>query len=122
MKRQLIVLVAILTLAPSVIATRSAASPTQHSAAIEPQAQDKHMMEMHQTMMAKMHAADAALDRLVAAMNAATGEAKVAAMASLLTRMVQQQETMHEDMQESMKTMMAQCSMSKDAATHEHNP
>jgi len=122
MKRQLIVLVAILTLVPSVTATRSAASPTQHGAAIEPKTRDNHMMEMHQTMMAKMHAADAALVRLVAAMNSATGEAKVAAIASLLTRMVQQQATMHEDMQETMKTMMAQCSMMKDAGAHEHKP
>ena len=73
MTRQLIVLVAIITLAPNAIATRSAASPTQHGAAIEPKTRDNHMMEMHQTMMAKMHAADAALDRLAAAMNSATG-------------------------------------------------
>ena len=122
MKRQLMVLVAVLTLAPAVIATRSVASPAQHGAAIEPQAQDKQMMEMRQKMMAKMHASDAELDRLVAAMNAATGDAKVAAMAGLLTRMVQQQTTMREEMQESMKTMMAQCPMTKDAAAHEHKP
>jgi acyl-CoA synthetase (NDP forming) len=78
-------------------------------AAIDPQAQDKHMMEMRQTMMTKMHAADAELDRLVADMNAATGDAKVAAIAGLLTRMVQQRTQMRGDMQESMKTMMVQC-------------
>ena len=80
------------------------------------------MVEMRQKMMEKMHASDAELDRLVADMNAATGDAKVAAMAGLLTRMVQQQTTMRQEMQESMKTMMAQCPMMKDAGAHEHKP
>lgn len=122
MKRQLIVLVAILTLAPHVIATRSVTSAAQHGAATDPQAQDNHMMEMRQKMMTKMHAADAELDRLVADMNAATGDAKVAAIAGLVARMVQQQALMRGEMQESMKMMMAQCSMMKDAGTHEHKP
>lgn len=122
MKRQLIGLAAILTLAPNVFATRSVASPAQHGAAIELKAQDTHMMEMRQTMMTKMHAADAELDRLVADMNAAAGDAKVAAIAGLLTRVVQQQKTMRQEMEESMKTMMAQCPMMKDAGTHEHKP
>ena len=122
MKRQLIVLAAILTFAPNVIATRSITSPAQHGAAIDPQAHDKAMVEMRQKMMTKMHAADAELDRVVADMNAATGDAKVAAMAGLLTRMVQQQKTMREEMQESMKTMMAQCPAMKDAGAHEHKP
>jgi hypothetical protein len=122
MKRQLIVLVVILTLAPNVIATRSVTSPAQHGAAIDPQAHDTPMIEMRQTMMTKMHAADAEIDRLVVDLNAATGDAKVAAIAGLLTRMVQQQKTMRQEMQESMKTMMAQCPMMKDAGTHEHKP
>jgi hypothetical protein len=121
MKRQLIVLAAVLTLAPSVVATRPAASPAQHGAAIDPQAHDTPMMVMRQKMMTKMHAADAELDGLVVEMNAATGEAKVAAMAGLLTRIVQQQTMMRGEMQASMKTMMAQCPMMKDAA-HEHKP
>src|SRR6188474_938953 len=41
MKRQLMVLAAVLTLGPAVIAARSVASPAQHGAAIEPKAQDK---------------------------------------------------------------------------------
>ena len=122
MKRQLMVLAAVLTLAPAVIATRSFASPAQHGAAIEPQAQDKQMMDMRRTMMDKMRASDAELDHLVAAMNAATGEARLAAMASLLTRMVQQQTMMRQEMQESVMTMMAQCPMMKDAGGHEHKP
>ena len=122
MKRELMVLAAVLTLAPAVIATRSFASPAQHGAAVEPQTQDTPMMDMRQKMMEKMRASDEELDRLVAAMNAATGDAKVAAMAGLLTRMVQQHTTMREDMQASMKTMMAQCPMTKDAGVHEHKP
>jgi hypothetical protein len=122
MKRQLMVLVAVLTLVPVVIATRGVASAAQHGSAVEPQAQGKPMMEMRQKMMANMHASDAELDRLVAAMNAANGDAKTAAIADLLTRIVQRQTTMREAMQDSMKTMMAQCPMMKDAGTHEHKP
>ena len=80
------------------------------------------MSEIRQKMMQKMHTSDAEIERLVAAMNTATGDTKIAAMADLLTRMIQQQKTTRTDMQESMKTMMSQCSMSKDATTHEHKP
>ena len=80
------------------------------------------MGKMRQKMMAKMQALDAELERLVADMNATTGDAKVVAMAGLLTLMVQQQTTMRQEMQDSMKTMMAQCPMMKDAGTHEHKP
>ena len=122
MKRELIVLVAALALSPVAIGTRSFASPAQHGAAIAPEAHGKPMGEMRQPMMARMRASDAELERLVAAMQTATGDAKVAAMADVLTRMVQQQTTMRQEMQDSMKTMMAQCPMMKDAATHEHTP
>ena len=122
MKRQLIVLVAVLALTPLMTATRSVAGPGRHSTAVEVQAQDTPMAEMRQKMMQTMHASDEELNRLVAAMNTATGDAKVAAMADLLTRMIQQQKTTRTEMQESMKTMMSQCSMSKNAAAHEHKP
>ena len=100
MKRQLIVLVAVLAITPLVSATRSVAGPGQHGAPVEAQAQDTPMAEMRQKMMQKMHASDEELNRLVAAMNAATGDAKVAAMADLLTRMIQQQKTTRTEMQE----------------------
>ena len=122
MKRHIIMLVAALVLSPVVIGIRGYASPAQHGAAIEPETHGKQTVEMRQKMMEKMHAADAELDRMVADMNAATGDAKVAATADLLTRMVQQQKTMREEMQASMKTMMAQCSMMKDVGAHEHKP
>ena len=60
------------------------------------------MMGMHQKMMAEMKATDARLDALVAKMNAATGDAKVQALAELVTAMVQQ----HKDMQGRMMSMM----------------
>jgi hypothetical protein len=122
MTRQLMVLMAVLTLAPAAIATRSFATPAQQRAAAEPQAPDKQMMDMRQKMMEKMRASDAELEHLVADMNATTGDAKVAAMAGLLTRMVQQQTTMRQEMQQSMTNMMAQCPMMKDAGAHEHKP
>ena len=123
MKRQVIALVAALALSPVAIGTRSFASPAQHGAAIEPEPHGKQMGEMRQKMMEKMRGSDAELERLIADMNATTGDAKVTAMASLLTRMAQQQATMRQEMQESMKTMMAQCPIMKDAGTpHEHKP
>lgn len=68
------------------------------------------MMKQHQQMMADMKAADATLDELVKAMNAATGEAKVSAMAQVVSELVRQQKTMHEHMgkmdQEMMMRMM----------------
>jgi hypothetical protein len=39
-----------------------------------------------------------------------------------LEEMVQRQRTMRDETQESMKTMMAQCPMMKDATGHDHNP
>jgi hypothetical protein len=121
MKRHIIMLVAAVALSPIVSGTRSNASPAQHGAAVEPQAQDKPMIAMRQKMIANMHASDAELDSLVAAMKAAKGEARIAVIAELLTRLVQRQTTMREAMQESMKTMKAQCPMTKDAG-HQHEP
>jgi hypothetical protein len=104
------------------IAARGVASPIQHGAAASQSQAPETKGEMRQQMMAKMHAPDGQLERLVAAMDVATGDAKVAAMAELLTRLVQRQTTMREDMRESMKAMMAQCPMAKEAAAHEHTP
>ncbi len=54
------------------------------------------MMKMHEQMMAEMKAADGRLDALVKDMNAATGEAKVDAVAAVVTELVRQQKSMHE--------------------------
>ncbi|MEP7304376.1 MAG: hypothetical protein ABJA98_02550 [Acidobacteriota bacterium] len=77
---------------------------------------------MRHGMMAKKQAADADLHQLVTEMNAATGAAKTAAMATLLTRLVTEHATMRAQMDESMKTMMAQCSMMKASGAGEKKP
>jgi hypothetical protein len=56
------------------------------------------MMKHHQQMMAEMKAADAKLGGLVAAMNSASGDAKISALAQVVTELVRQHKTMHEHM------------------------
>jgi hypothetical protein len=53
------------------------------------------MMKMHEQMMAAMKAGDAKLDALVKDMNAATGEAKVTAVAAVVNELVHQHKSMH---------------------------
>ena len=65
------------------------------------------MMDM-QKMMAEMKAMDATLDVLMTKMNAATGEAKVDAIAELLTAIVQQRAAMHDRMMQMQSQMMGQ--------------
>jgi len=64
------------------------------------------MMKMHEQMMAEMKAADSRLDALVTEMNAATGDAKVNAMAAVVTELVRQQKSMHEHMGQMHQQMM----------------
>ena len=54
------------------------------------------MSEMHQKMEAEMKAQNAELDKLVADMNAATGDKKMDAMAAVVSKMVEQRKAMHE--------------------------
>ncbi len=116
MKRPLIMLMAVLALAPISIATRH---PERGAAAANPQGRDTSRPEMRQKMRAqKMGASDGELDRQLAAMNAATGDAKITVMADLLTRLIRERMTM----QDSMKSAMAECPMSKDAPAHQHQP
>ena len=72
---------------------------------------EESMMAHHKEMMAKMEAADARLDELVKAMNAATGSTKTNAFAAVLNELVAQRKQMREDMMamqpEMMKHMMA---------------
>jgi hypothetical protein len=56
------------------------------------------MMQMHQKMQEDMKAMDAENDKLVTEMNAATGQKKIDAMATLLTRLVAQRKLMVEKM------------------------
>ena len=53
-----------------------------------------------------MKASNAKLDELVAKMNAAQGQAKVDAMAELLTTLVKQHQSMHSNMGQMMSKMM----------------
>ena len=55
----------------------------------------QNMMKMHEQMMAEMKAADAKLDALVKDMNAATGDAKVTALAVVVNELAQQHKAMH---------------------------
>ena len=64
------------------------------------------MMAKHQEMMAEMESMDAKLDSLVAAMNTATGDDKVNAMAAVLEELVGQRKAMHEKMQQRRMGMM----------------
>lgn len=56
------------------------------------------MAEMHEKMDAEMKAQNAELDKLVAAMNSATGEKKVDAIAAVVSKLVEQRKAMHEKM------------------------
>jgi hypothetical protein len=67
----------------------------------------KAMMEKHRAAMGEMEEMDAALDALVAKMNAARGDDKVAATAAAVTELVAQRRTMVARMQ-SMHPMMMQ--------------
>ncbi|NOZ93862.1 MAG: hypothetical protein GXP47_03845 [Acidobacteria bacterium] len=77
----------------------------------------KAMMEKKKEMMAKCKMMDAKLDELAAAMNTATGQQKIDAMAALLNELVQQRKNMHTMMMQMQKGMMSGMmgGMSKDA-------
>ena len=107
-------------LAPSTEAQQS--RDHEHGAKGGPEVKQPPMAEMRRQMMAKMNATDADLNRLVTTMNTATGAAKTAAMAELLTRLVQQQTAMRAQMDESMKTMMSRCSMMKESGALDEKP
>ena len=64
------------------------------------------MMKMHEQMMAEMKASDAKLDALVKQMNAATGDAKVNAVAAVVSELVRQHKAMHEHMGQMHQQMM----------------
>ena len=70
----------------------------------------KHMMQM----MSEMKAGDAKLDEVVQAMNAATGPAKVDAIAAVVTALVKEHAAMH--------SSMAKMGMTSDTATDKPKP
>ncbi len=67
----------------------------------------KQMMTTHSQMMADMKAMDAQLDQKVAAMNTAKGNAKVDAMAAVISEMVAQRKQMMAKMTNMQSQMMA---------------
>jgi hypothetical protein len=67
----------------------------------------QRMMAMHTQMMADMKAMDSILDRKVAAMNAAKGNAKVDAMAAVINEMATQRTQMMSKMSGMQDQMMA---------------
>jgi hypothetical protein len=76
----------------------------QETAQQQPRMQD--MMKMHEQMMADMKAGDAKLDALVKNMNAASGEARVTAIAAVVNELVQQHKAMHGRMGQMHQQMM----------------
>ena len=82
---------------PAAKAEQAAPAPTA-----TPAPQAKGMAGMKEK---GMMASSARLDELVAKMNAAQGQAKVDAMAELLTTLVQQHQTMHGGMDQMMSKM-----------------
>lgn len=66
----------------------------------------KSMMAKRDQMMAKMKSMDAALDQKVDAMNAATGSAKVDAMASVINELIAERKQMHQNMMSTQSEMM----------------
>jgi hypothetical protein len=76
------------------------------STAQQPQPGMQGMMKMHEQMMAEMKANRARLDALVTEMNSASANAKVDAIAAVVTELVRQQTAMHERMGQMHEQMM----------------
>jgi hypothetical protein len=83
-------------------------------------------------MMSKWKDQDAELDKLVAEMNSSSADKKLDAVAAVVTKLVQQREAMHEQMQKMMsaneKDAMGMCQMTMDmdmsgdhGGEHSHN-
>ena len=62
------------------------------------QKEHREMMPKHAKMMEEQKAQDAEIDKLLAEMNAATGEKRVDAIMAVLNKLVEQRKTMHEKM------------------------
>jgi outer membrane murein-binding lipoprotein Lpp len=84
-----------------------AADQQQGAAAQQAQPGMQGMMKMHEQMMAEMKANRARLDGLMKEMNSASGNAKVDAIAAVVTELVRQQDTMHERMGQMHEQMMS---------------
>lgn len=81
-------------------------NPAPQGTTPQPQPGMAEMMKMHEQMMGEMKVGDAKLDALIKDMNAAVGEAKVNAMASVVNELVRQQKAMHDHMGRMHQQMM----------------
>ena len=88
-------------------AGRAAQQPSQPVAPATPQPQNmgQRMMEMRQQMVAEQQASLARLQQLMDKMNAAKGDAKVDAIAAVVTELVQQHKSAQERMMMPMMMM-----------------
>jgi hypothetical protein len=121
-----VVAAGVLTLAPAYVSAQTAPAVTpqevqdhQHDAT-EPSAHDhgateaeaataaSGMMQRREQMMAHMHAMDAEVEVLIAKMTSAAGDAKMDAMAELVTVMARQRSIMRDQMMEMQSEMMGQ--------------
>jgi hypothetical protein len=75
-----------------------AAGQSEHQHDALPAAQPRSEAMMCHQMIGEMRAADSKLEQLVNEMNAATGDAKVAALAQIVTELVRQRAAMHHRM------------------------
>ena len=89
------------------------ANPAPRSQGGQMGMQIQDMSKMHEKMMTDMKAAQTRLDDLATKMNAATGEAKIAAMAELLNELVGQHRAMGQRMGDMDQRMMGQMKMMK---------
>jgi hypothetical protein len=94
----------------------------------EMKARQGDMMARHEDMMARMAGLDARITLLTQEMNSSSGDARIDAMARLLTTVVEQNQTMRSGMMEmksGMAAMMESCPMqekpeSSTAPSHDH--
>ena len=84
-----------------------ATAQQQEAAAQQTQPGMQGMMKMHEQMMAEMKANRARLDTLTKEMNSASGNARVDAIAAVVTELVRQQSTMYERMGQMHEQMMS---------------
>jgi hypothetical protein len=105
MSKRLLLVAACAAILVSGVAQRSSPLAAQDPPAQQSQRM-QDMMKMHEQMMADMKAADAKLDALVKEMNAASGNARVDAMAAVVAELVRQNRSMHEHMVQMHQQMM----------------
>lgn len=102
---------AAIVLALSLAVSAGAQDPQHQQTPAKPSAdmsaRCKAMMAEHEKMMTEMKTTDQRLDDLVGKMNAASGQAKVDAVATVVTEIVAQRKTMRDRMMQMHQRMMS---------------